>query len=153
MGRSGAWVEIDRAVSIVSVVPLPPRSPACAFCDSREYVVLGFLPAISNDALKRLGAVVRGWRLHHRVNLTEKELAKAINPIVAGWMQYYGQFYRSKLYRLLTRINAYLMRWVRAKYKRLRARKKAHQAWLRVTKKYPKLFAHWKWTTTMPAVW
>ncbi|MEQ4724616.1 group II intron reverse transcriptase/maturase [Nonomuraea sp. B19D2] len=114
---------------------------------------LSFLPAISNDALKRLGAVVRGWRLHQRVNLTEQELAKAINPIVAGWMRYYGRFYRSKLYRLLTRINAYLMRWVRSKYKRLRARKKAHQAWLRVTKQYPRLYAHWRWITTMPAVW
>ncbi|WP_433445320.1 reverse transcriptase domain-containing protein [Nonomuraea sp. CA-141351] len=114
---------------------------------------LSFLPAISNDALKRLAAVVRAWRLHQRVNLTEQELAKAINPIVAGWMRYYGRFYRSKLYRLLTRINAYLMRWVRSKYKRLRARKKAHQAWLRVTKQYPRLFAHWRWITTMPAVW
>ncbi|MGW0197183.1 group II intron maturase-specific domain-containing protein [Nonomuraea sp. NPDC003201] len=52
---------------------------------------------MSNDALKRLGAVVRGWRLYQRVNLTEQELAKAINPIVAGWMRYYGHFYRSKL--------------------------------------------------------
>jgi group II intron reverse transcriptase/maturase len=119
--------------------------------NGRRFV--SFLPAISNDALKRIGAVVRSWRLHQRVNLTEKELAKEINPIVAGWMQYYGRFYRSKLYRLLTRINAYLMRWVRSKYKRLRARKRAHQAWLRVTKKFPRLFAHWKWTVTMPAVW
>ena len=31
-------------------------------------------------------------------------------------MNYYGAFYRSALYSLLTRINAYLMRWVRNKY-------------------------------------
>ena len=47
-----------------------------------------------------------------------------INPVVRGWMQYYGAFYRSALYPLLTRINAYLMRWLRKKYKRLRGRKK-----------------------------
>ena len=35
-------------------------------------------------------------------------------------MQYYGAFYRSALYPLLSRINAYLMRWTRKKYKRLR---------------------------------
>ena len=35
-------------------------------------------------------------------------------------MQYYGAFYRSALYPLLGRINAYLMRWLRKKYKRLR---------------------------------
>ncbi|MFI9839238.1 hypothetical protein ACIHFD_19540 [Nonomuraea sp. NPDC051941] len=45
------------------------------------------------------------------------------------------------------------MRWVRSKYKRRWARKKAHQAWLRVTKQYPRLFAHWRWIVTMPAVW
>jgi len=59
---------------------------------------LSFSPAISKDALKKISAEVRGWRLHHRVNLTFKELAKVINPIVAGWMHYYGRFYRSMLY-------------------------------------------------------
>jgi RNA-directed DNA polymerase len=48
------------------------------------------------------------------------ELARRINPIVAGWMQYYGRFYRTALDPLLTRINAYLVRWIREKYKRLR---------------------------------
>ncbi|WKX15862.1 group II intron reverse transcriptase/maturase [Streptomyces sp. NL15-2K] len=50
-----------------------------------------FRPAVSRDALKRLGEEVRSWRLHRRVNLTVEELAQRINPIVAGWMQYYGR--------------------------------------------------------------
>ena len=40
-------------------------------------------------------------------------------------MQYYGAFYRSALYPLLARINAYLVRWIRKKYKRLQGKKKA----------------------------
>ena len=40
-------------------------------------------------------------------------------------MQYYGAFYRSKLHPLLNRINAYLMRWIRKKYTRLRTIRKA----------------------------
>jgi len=40
-------------------------------------------------------------------------------------MNYYGAFYKAALYPLLERINAYLMRWIRKKYKRLRGRKKA----------------------------
>ncbi|WP_413805220.1 group II intron maturase-specific domain-containing protein [Streptomyces sp. OE57] len=32
-----------------------------------------------------------------------EELAQRINPIVAGWTQYYGRFYRSALYPLLMR--------------------------------------------------
>ena len=86
---------------------------------------VSFLPAISKHALNRISAEVRSWRLHHRTRLTFADLARWINPIVRGWMQYYGAFYRSALYPLLSRINAYLMRWIRKKYKRLRARKKA----------------------------
>jgi RNA-directed DNA polymerase len=49
---------------------------------------LSFLPAISKQALKKISAEVRSWRLHHRTRLTEKDLADWINPIVRGWMNY-----------------------------------------------------------------
>src|ERR1022692_53762 len=112
-----------------------------------------FLPAISKDALKKIGAEVRSWRLHLRTGRTFAELARIINPVVRGWMQYYGAFYRSALYRLLTRINAYLVRWIRKKYKRLQARKKAMKCWQGITERYPSMFAHWKWVPSVPRVW
>jgi RNA-directed DNA polymerase len=79
-----------------------------------------FTPAISAAALKRISREVRAWRLHRSTGHTLGDLAEAINPIVRGWMQYYGAFRRSRLYPLLRRINTYLMRWARGKYKRLR---------------------------------
>jgi RNA-directed DNA polymerase len=108
-------------------------------------------PAISKDALKRLGAEVRSWRLHLRTSHTFAELARIINPIVRGWMQYYGAFYRSALYPLLARINAYLVRWIRKKYKRLQARKKAMKCWQGITERYPGMFAHWRWVPSSRA--
>ncbi|GHF17612.1 group II intron reverse transcriptase/maturase [Streptomyces spiralis] len=114
---------------------------------------LAFLPAISKEALKKISGEVRRWRLHKQVSLTEQEIAAWINPITAGWMTYYGRFYRSALTPLLARVNAYLMRWVRKKYKRLRGRKAAQKAWLRVTRTHPRLYAHWRWVNTVPAVW
>jgi group II intron reverse transcriptase/maturase len=110
-------------------------------------------PAISKDALTRISAEVRSWRLHLRTNATFAELARVINPIVRGWMQYYGAFFRSALYSLLSRINAYLVRWIRKKYKRLRARKKAMTCWRGITARYPRMFAHWKWVPSVPRVW
>ena len=104
-----------------------------------------FLPAISKDALKRISAEVRSWRLHRRTGYTFNDLARRINPIVAGWMHYYGAFYRSAFYPLLSHINAYLMGWVRKKYKRLRSKKKARVCWQGITKRYPRMFAHWRW--------
>ena len=101
-----------------------------------------FQPAISNDARNKISEQIRRWRLHRKIGLTLADIAQWINPIVRGWMQYYGAFYRSVLYPLLSRINAYLMRWIRKKYKRLRPMRKAAACWQRVTRQHPRLFAH-----------
>jgi RNA-directed DNA polymerase len=102
-----------------------------------------FLPAISKEALKRISARVRSWRLHRCTGQEFTDLAREINPIVRGWIQYYGAFYSSALYRPLQRINAYLLRWIRKKYKRLRAFTKALACWQGITNRYPRLFVHW----------
>ncbi|MBB5156879.1 group II intron reverse transcriptase/maturase [Saccharopolyspora phatthalungensis] len=112
-----------------------------------------FLPAISKDALKKISGEVRRWRLHRRTNLSEADLARAINPIVRGWMNYYGAFYRSALYPLLARINAYLVRWLREKFKRFQGRKAARTAWETAVANRPRFFAHWTWVTWAPEVW
>ncbi|MBF8193733.1 reverse transcriptase [Nonomuraea sp. K274] len=114
---------------------------------------LSFMPAISGEALSRISSEVRSWRLHHRTNLTEADLARVINPIIRGWMAYYGAFYKSALYPLLERINAYLMRWMRKKFKRLRGRKRAQSAWNQAVERRPRFFAHWAWSTHVPRVW
>jgi len=106
---------------------------------------LAFLPAISTDALKRIGGMVRHWRLHRRFYHSWEELAAGINPVVAGWMQYYGRFYRSSLYRLLARINAYLVRWLRNKYRRLAGVRSARRRFAELIRADPTLFAQWRW--------
>ncbi len=69
-----------------------------------------FLPAISKDALKKISAEVRSWRLHRWVSSDGREIAELINPKIRGWMAYYGAFYPSGLYPVLRRINTYPMR-------------------------------------------
>jgi RNA-directed DNA polymerase len=103
----------------------------------------GFLPAVSKEALKKMSREVRRWRLHLLTGHTLADLARQINPIVRGWIRYYGAFYRTALDRLLRRINAYLVRWLRRKYQRLRPTKKALACWQRITRQQPSLFAHW----------
>jgi RNA-directed DNA polymerase len=104
-----------------------------------------FTPAISAAALKRISGEVRAWRLHHRTGHALNDLAKAINPIVRGWMQYYGAYRRSALYPLLRRINTYLMRWAQKKYKRLRGTRAFTRWWTGLTNREPGLFAQWAW--------
>jgi RNA-directed DNA polymerase len=114
--------------------------------DRHGRMFTSFLPAISKDAMKRLNREVRGWRLHLHNTWDLGQIARWINPIVRGWLQYYGRFYRSELYPLLKRINTYLMRWVRKKYRRLHGFKKAHAWWKMVGQRVPHLFFHWRWT-------
>jgi RNA-directed DNA polymerase len=54
-------------------------------------------------------------------------------------MNHYGAFYRSALYPLLARINAYLIRWLRHKYKQLRGRKMAQRAWAEAVATRPRV--------------
>jgi RNA-directed DNA polymerase len=117
-------------------------------CRNREgNIFTGFAPAISDTARKRIGEVVRSWRLHRKVSLSWQDLARWLNPIVRGWMNYYGRFYRSWMHPLLMRINHYLVRWMRKKYKRLRTLKAAPAAWRRITRQYPGMFTQWKWVS------
>ena len=106
---------------------------------------VAFQPAISKDAQNKISGQIRRWRLHRWIGLNLAEIARQINPVVRGWMQYYGAFYRSALNPLLSRINAYVMRWIRNKYKRLRTTKKAKACWQRITRQHPRLFAHGAW--------
>ena len=50
------------------------------------------------------------------------------NPIVRGWINYYGRFYKSRLYPVLGSINDGLVRWAMRKYKRLHGHRPAGEA-------------------------
>jgi RNA-directed DNA polymerase len=106
-----------------------------------------FLPAVSKDALKRMSEEVHSWRIHLRSGTELADIASWINPVVRGWMTYYGRFYRTALNGLLQRINSYLVRWAKRKYKRLRSFKKVRKWWEGLTARQPRLFAHWAWVT------
>ena len=49
-----------------------------------------FLPAMSPEALKAKGAELRSMRVHMRTTWSLDDLARWLNPIVRGWLTYYG---------------------------------------------------------------
>jgi RNA-directed DNA polymerase len=107
-----------------------------------------FLPAMSTEALKAKGVDLRDMRIHRRTDLTLDDLARWLNPIVAGWMNYYGRFYRSAMSPLLERVNTYVRRWAGKKYRRLRTFKRFQRWWAGLIDRQPDLFAQWKWART-----
>jgi RNA-directed DNA polymerase len=63
------------------------------------------------------------------------------NPYIRGWINYCSHFYRSALYPTLRRIDAFLLRWARRKFKLLRQRPKSARDWLaRVIRSSPEHF-------------
>ncbi len=113
----------------------------------RKGMFAAFLPAVSREALKKMGQEVRRWRINLRTTTDIAALAEWMNPVIRGWMNYYGKFYRTELDGLLRRINTYLVRWARRKFKRLRSFKKAKRWWNSLLRRQPNLFAHWAWMT------
>lgn len=103
------------------------------------------MPAISSDALLKLSAEVRSWRIHRRTNSTAAEIAREINPVIRGWMSYYGTFYKSALFSLFYRINTYLYRWMMNKLGTLSTWKSAYKEMWAGYKRKPSFFAHWSW--------
>ena len=104
----------------------------------------GFLPAMSTEALKAKSDRLRRMRIHRRTDLTLEDLAEWLNPIVAGWMNYYGRYYRTVMDPLLQRVNTYMRRWAGRKYKRLRTIKRFKRWWTGLLNRVPGLFAHWR---------
>ncbi|MGA7823035.1 MAG: group II intron maturase-specific domain-containing protein [Steroidobacteraceae bacterium] len=107
---------------------------------------VSFLPAISAKSARSLRAQIRGWKLAStRNNQTLEDLAQVINPVVRGWMNYYGRFYRSRCVVVLRYLNGALAAWARRKYRRFRRRERASIHWLgRIARRDPSLFALWQ---------
>ena len=80
----------------------------------------GFLPAVSRKALKAISRTIRRWTLHLHNDKSLEGLAAFANPHIRGWITYFGNFYRTKLRPALKRIDLFVIRWARRKFKRLR---------------------------------
>jgi len=106
---------------------------------------INFSPAISNDAATEIRNKARQWEMHKRSDLQLEGLAKMMNPVIRGWINYYGFFYKSALYPTLRYLEHRLVKWALRKYKRLRKSRKRAMEWLaRIAGKQPDLFAHWR---------
>jgi RNA-directed DNA polymerase len=105
----------------------------------------GFMPAASPKALTSISRTIRRWTLHHHSDKSLQDLAEIYNTYIQGWINYYGHFYWTQLRPTLKRIDLYVIRWARRKFKRLRRKTKGARDWFdRLRRANPMLFAHWQ---------
>ncbi len=109
----------------------------------REFT--SFIPAISQKAKTSISREICSWRLLWMTGKSINQIAEDINPVIRGWLNYYGRYGKKELARVLSNINCHLMQWVQRKYKKCKhIPKKAYMYLRQIYGLNPKLFAHWK---------
>ena len=89
----------------------------------------------------------RSWKIHRWTHLSIEELATSFNPVIRGWINYYGQYYKLLLAPILGQLDYALVRWAKRKYKRLKGSQRHARAWVQgLAQRQPRLFAHWQIT-------
>jgi len=105
----------------------------------------GFNPAVSPAALNTMRQAIRDLNLRRQTQLSVQDLARQLNPLLRGWITYYGRYLPSALQPLLRHVNLTLVAWARRKFKRIaNSRKRARQFLERLVRVQPALFAHWE---------
>lgn len=104
-----------------------------------------FLPAVSREAVTKMLRTIRSWKLSRQTPASIMELAARYNPILRGWWNYYGRFYKTALRRVFEHFEAALARWARRKYKKLLRHEGRSFRWIwRVARRMPGLFTYWR---------
>ena len=106
---------------------------------------LSFSPAVSASALKSMRARTRQSNFRNKSELSLQEISRLYNPVLRGWIAYYGRFHPSALSPMFRHFNRTLLAWAMQKYKRFRGDKTRAGLFLQgIAEKQPYLFVHWQ---------
>jgi group II intron reverse transcriptase/maturase len=106
---------------------------------------LGYDCAISISSKKRIADKLGELEVEKLTFKSVVGIAQKLNPMIRGWIQYYGKFRKSSLHIVFRGLNKRLTRWARKRYKRYKTSIKRAYSWLaRVQEQYPYLFYHWQ---------
>jgi RNA-directed DNA polymerase len=106
---------------------------------------VSFIPAVSEKATKAIRSVLCHWKLSHRGDLALEQLVRWLQPVVRGWVNYYGRFCPSELHRALSTVDELMVRWAQRKYKGRKGHPEWAWDWLkRLRSRQPTLLQHWQ---------
>lgn len=112
---------------------------------SDRKVIGGYTPAVSPTALKAMRATIRDLNIRRQTQVTLAATAQKLNPLLRGWIGYYGRYTPSALYPLFRYVNMTLLGWVRRKFKRYKAHKVRAVCFLaKLARTRAELFVHWR---------
>ncbi len=97
----------------------PPR-----MASGRRGKLVSFGPAMSKDARKEFSLRVRRKGIARRTGQSIAELARDLNKIIRGYLNYFGLYNRQSMYGVFRNLNIRLLLWIRRKYKRFESSKR-----------------------------
>lgn len=113
--------------------------------DKYGRVYVNFAPAVSRDALRNMRQTIRGWHIQLKCDKQIDDLSRMFDPVLRGWLNYYGRFHSSAMDAVWKHVDAYLVRWLMRKYKALaRHKRRAWQALGQLIARTPRAFVHWE---------
>lgn len=111
----------------------------------RNSLFVSFTPAVSSKALKSMRENTRRWNFRNRTELSLEDISRLYNPVLRGWIAYYGRFCPSAMYPVFRHFNKTLVAWAMRKYRRLKGHKIRTSLFLEnVAETQPYLFVHWQ---------
>jgi len=119
--------------------------PRLVMRSSDKKLFCGFNPAVSPSALKAMRSAVRDLNIRRHTYLSLADIAQKLNPLLRGWVGYYGRYAPSALYPLFRYVNLTLLAWAQRKFKRFRARKVRAARFLEgLARERADSFVHWR---------
>ena len=104
-----------------------------------------FTPAVSKAAQKAMRAMIRRSDLRNRTDWDLVDISKRFNPVLRGWLNYYGHYRRTEMNSVLRHFNQTLVCWAARKFKRFHDGKRGAARFIQeVARRQPRLFVHWQ---------
>lgn len=105
----------------------------------------GFTPAVSSSALKAMREKIRDLHIRRQTQLSLNDIARLTNPLLRGWISYYGRYAPTGLQPILRYVNQTVLAWARRKFKRFgRGKARASRFLQRIVEQRTDLFVHWQ---------
>lgn len=107
---------------------------------------LSYNPRVSKDALCKMRERIKNdFKFKSKVQWSLELLAKCINPVVNGWINYYATYGRKDMLGIGRLLDQGLMRWYSKKHKfKGKLSNRVRFIFRKICRKNPAMFAHWK---------
>ncbi len=121
--------------------------PRTAYSKKKGNLFLGYDCAISIASRKRIADKLEELKVDKLTFKSIVGVAHYLNPMIRGWVHYYGKFKLYELTKVFRLLSRRLVWWARKRYKRYKTSIRKGYKWLAtVREQFPTLFYHWNFS-------